>query len=78
VVIGRGGITGDFSHWGGVRYWGSGVFGNWGSIGDWSGYFGNFGDNWGAQRFTVDDSVESMDWISGVFDGASVTISIGH
>jgi len=70
VVISGGGVR----CMGGIGYRGGGVFGDWGGIGNWSG--GDFVDDGSSQRFTADDSVESVDGISGVVDGASVTVGV--
>lgn len=63
-------------HWGwGVVDWGLGVV-DWGMV-DW-GSSNNF-SNWGnvvGNWLTVDDSVETIVFISGVFDGALEAISI--
>jgi hypothetical protein len=53
--------------------------GNWLSIGYWSNSLGN---NWGSDGLndswglTVDDGVESVDWVGGVGDGTDGTIGL--
>lgn len=39
-------------------------------VSQWSSNLGNWGNNLGAEWLTVDDSVESIDWISGVLNDA--------
>lgn len=65
-------------YWGGsdfVDSWSSGIV-SWGSVGDWSSD-GGFGYDWSmyglngyrvGSWFTVDDSIETIVWVSGVFN----------
>lgn len=59
----------DLSEGGGVSYWGSDFGGNDGRSGvnDWSG---------GYEGFAVDDSVETVDRVGGVFNDATGAISV--
>jgi hypothetical protein len=63
--------SGDWS----MISWGNDLS-NW-SVVDWSNYFSDWGGNDGFsdQRFFVDNSVESVDWISGVFYNTTATVS---
>ncbi|KAL5283816.1 hypothetical protein ACFFRR_006226 [Megaselia abdita] len=64
-------------NWGSVCNW-SNSLNNWSSVSNWSNSFYNWGSNDSSinQRFTVDNSVESVDWVSSIFDSPSETISI--
>ena len=59
--------------WLGIGNWGMGI--SWLSIGNWSSDLGNgsLDDSWGR---TVNDGVESVDWVSGVGDGTDGTIGL--
>ena len=62
--------------WLSVGNWAMGV--SWLSVGDWSSDLGNswdgsLDDSWGR---TVNDGVESVDWISGVGNGTDGTIGL--
>ena len=56
----------------------------WCGVSDWGSYFGdswgsNYGlSDWDGKRFTVDDGVESVDWVSGVFDGSPGAVGFGE
>jgi hypothetical protein len=57
----------------GISDWALGIS-DWSmGIGDWGSMMGNnsLGDSWGR---SLDDSVESVDWVSGVSDGSDGTV----
>ncbi|KOC62889.1 hypothetical protein WH47_02592, partial [Habropoda laboriosa] len=82
--IGEG--SGNLGDWGGIGDWCSCEFGHRGGVGDWSG--GEF-SNWssgdlgywrGNERsggcFFTNDSVESVNWIGGVVNDTSGSVSL--
>lgn len=69
--VGGGGIGSG----GGVVSWSSVV--SWGcSVSYWSGYFSDDWGDWMSSWLTVDDSVETVVWVSDVLDGALGTVSL--
>jgi len=69
---GWGGVSVRGVRWGGIGEWGSVHLGHWSSIGDWGGNLGH-GDGW---CLSVYNSVESIDWVSGVGDSSDGTIGL--
>jgi len=54
--------------------WSMGISGNWGnSLNDWGSSDNSLGDLWGR---SFDNSVESVDWVSGVGDSSDSTIGL--
>jgi hypothetical protein len=91
-VVGNWGGVGVVGNWSSVSVvsdWGSNS-GNWSGISDWSGNWGSDSDGWGSigdwsgngvldsdgWGLSVNNGVESVDWISGVGHGSDGTIGL--
>ena len=78
------GSVGGMSNGGSMGNWMS--VGDWVSVGNWSG--SNLGHGWGVSYWsngldnswsrTVNDSIESIDWVSSVGDGTNGTIRLNQ